>query len=1163
MGLIIEIEKRLESQKDCGEGNYDNHMQLWNNIKQIISDNAHHLDQVTAQLHNYDIHDKTHCDKVLENMELILGSKIENLSFYELVLLYLSANLHDCAMALPSWEYKLISSVEGTQEIFDPKNTLRINNDLQPVKTLKETLEFVKQHKSDIYNGFDEVKHFIFTIKEENDFQLDLSKRVIEYESFRNKYATELKQRIKNVPEYLNYSELLRAEFIRSTHHLRAASYIEALKNRFSENIGNAIATQLILCLSTICRSHGENDEYVFSLEYNKRIGEEYVNVQFLAIILRLADAIHFSCDRAPLSLYSEKLISDPISMQHWNAKFQNLTYQIALEKGTIEIQFSAFCENPKVYYFIHRYINWVDHELNNYHRHIKKLQMIRFPSVEIYNLPLAIQVDRSNILANTDKFMPAPDLKFTLEQDKILNLLMGVQLYKDKYLCLRELYQNSLDACRCMEAENTIASVSEQFHIRFGILSKEIDGLDYKILYCLDNGTGMTLDIIKNHLLRIGNSYYRSKLFSQQNINWLNKVKPTSQFGIGILSCYMIADKIEIVTRHYSHPSEVLCLNMDGICENSYYIPPDEIEVEMVGRHGTLVKLYLKQEIINEIKNDIPKKLPYVIHGRNNNYFKGDAQIDNFKRSLYYLVNRQVGIVPDNIDVEIVTAQDMYEKIIPWNEIFDFRKCSDVTQEDIEALWCEYHYLNGADNPYKEVVKCRDYIEDIPLMLINESVKIFTHISLPLLNIPTDDVRVFDFHKYIWNSEDQILVDGIRVSDSKRQLSNFPYDGILKECLVNYDGQEKPVLSIDRSTIVSMSDELKMQTKSLIDKLPEKLVNAMLMHLDKHCISVDSKEAKLCIDSIIHQFPSLSTKFIFELSKTKASGITFNGILNSTTNNTINDLIQKKDLSFDDFDMRKFSEMERELIVGKLIPSKSIEIYDTNVKIETDDFYPLSSEEKHILTSDSLALSSAIVRADKWDGIYREYDLVSSLWPIVSPVLFDHCKCEHDINNIVQGRSKTIFHCGNSLSGIAQLDPVMINSTNGIFSAERDLFRKKAGYVGERGTLQDAYWLFEMNNHGELVRKEKKDYVLFAFISPRDLNEYEQQRLLDYEDNDDYVKGITEGWSILFVGHEQKYYIKSGKATRDELYALIPNSVRNNKLDNVTYYDTSDKVVF
>lgn len=1162
MKITKEIEKRIENKKMCSE--YDKYTQFWSDVNKIITDNKHHLHQITSQLHNYDLHDETHCDKVLENMELLLEHKMEELTFYELVLLYLSANLHDCAMALPNWEYKLLSSVEGTITNYDPKNVLRINNDLQPPKTLRETLEFINQHKDEIYGDFEVAKRFIFAIKEEEKFQKDLAKRVIDYENFRNKYATELNKRIDKISEYLYYSELLRTEYIRSTHHIRATCYIDALKNFFAESLGNTISLHIITCLSQICCAHGENDEYVFSLENNKRIGDEFVNVQFLSIILRMSDAIHFSSDRAPLSLYAEKLITDPVSMQHWKAKFQDLKYEIVLVDGMTEIKFFAFCENPQIYYFILRYINWVDYELNNYHKHFKHLQMVKSPYVEKYNLPLALMVDRSNIIADEEKFIPDPDLKFTLEQDKILNLLMGVQLYKDKYLCLRELYQNSLDACRCMLAENSITSVSEEFCIRFGILSKNIDGSNRKILYCLDNGTGMTRDIVKNHLLKIGNSYYKSKSFSQQNTNWMNKVKPTSQFGIGILSCYMIADKIEVVTRHYSNTDEIFCLNMDGVSENSYYVKPDDIEAEMVGRHGTLVKLYLKQEIMDEITEEVPEKLPYFIHGIDNNHFKEDDPkiIDNLHKSLFYLINRQVGLVPVNISVEIEIAQDEYVKIIPWDKIFDYRNYLDVSTEDVEKLWCDYHYLNGNQNPYKEVIKCREYIEDIPIVLTNNNIDLYTHISLPLLNIPTVDYRIFHFHKFIWNSEGKVLVDGICVGDTHNAI-NYEYEIILKECLINYIGQDRPMLSIDRSSIVSISDTLKEQTASLINDLPKKLAYVIQMHIKKHNISLDSIEARLCIESIIQKFPSLSTNFIYALSQTEASSIIFKGIVNSTSNYTIGEMILSQELDFNNLDMRRLSEMEREIIVGKLIPSKSITINNCDVKVLSEFFSPLQSYEKHIRSLESLALSTVVIKADKWDGCYYEYDLVSNLWPIVSPNLFEHCIDRYEISDMVQGRSKEISSCGNSLSGIAQLDPVMIHPRNGIFTSTRDPYAKKAGYVGERGTLQENYWLFELNNHGDMVHKEKKDYVLFVFISPRNLNDYEQERLVDYEADVDYIKGVKEGWSILFIGHEQKYYIKPGIATRDEMYALIPESIRKNKLDNVIYFDTTENIVF
>ena len=180
-----------------------------------------------------------------------------------------------------------------------------------------------------------------------------------------------------------------------------------------------------------------------------------------------------------------------------------------------------------------------------------------------------------------------------------------------------------------------------------------------------------------------------------------------------------------------------------------------------------------------------------------------------------------------------------------------------------------------------------------------------------------------------------------------------------------------------------------------------------------------------------------------------------------------------------------------------------------------------------------------------------------------MSPKLYELCNDDYQIKDIFQGRSKSIHHCSNSISGIAQLDPVMIHPINGIFSASKDQYRKKAGYVGERGNLQEMYWLFELNNHGELVRTKKQDYVLFVFIAPRELNEYEQSRLIDYSSDVDYIKGVNEGWSILFIGHEQKYYIKPGLVSREEMYSLIPQSVRENKLDNISYYDTLGNFVF
>ena len=67
------------------------------------------------------------------------------------------------------------------------------------------------------------------------------------------------------------------------------------------------------------------------------------------------------------------------------------------------------------------------------------------------------------------------------------------------------------------------------------------------RILTVEDNGTGMTQQIIENHLLKVGASRYQDPQFQKEYPDF----SPISRFGIGVLSCFMIADDVEIVTCH------------------------------------------------------------------------------------------------------------------------------------------------------------------------------------------------------------------------------------------------------------------------------------------------------------------------------------------------------------------------------------------------------------------------------------------------------------------------------------------------------------------------------------------------------------------------------------------------------------------------------------
>lgn len=411
---------------------------LWNEVKRIEADCVNHLSQISGQMPDYDIHDERHSQKVLENVEALLGDKATQLSFYELILLHSSCYLHDAAMALPVWEYELLQAVEGSGAVFDNTVKCPIRNDLKPPQTLTELKSFIAQNKTKLYGDFVKVTDFIFSSDNEEVFQLDLARRARDYEHFRNEYAEQLESKADNLHQYLELSRSLRIEFIRKTHHMRVTAYIENLKQTLIAPMGAAASAKFVEDLSAICRSHGEGPEFIEDMSadsYIEQIGE--ANLQFIAILLRLGDIIHFSADRAPLSLLSEKRILDKTSRVHWETKLNDTRYQIIDQNGKTAIKFSAYCTEPSKYYFLFQYLDWIDEQIEYYFSFLHRLEYRKVDNVTKYDLQLCDRVDRSDVIADKTKFIPDHTAKFTMDQSKILDLLMGAQLYKDKYLCL------------------------------------------------------------------------------------------------------------------------------------------------------------------------------------------------------------------------------------------------------------------------------------------------------------------------------------------------------------------------------------------------------------------------------------------------------------------------------------------------------------------------------------------------------------------------------------------------------------------------------------------------------------------------------------------------------------------------------------------------------
>ena len=1139
----------------------DNTTSLWRVCRGIVENVSQHNKQIIAQMRDYDTHDKEHSEKVLEIIEDILGQNMEKLTVYELLLLYMSAYLHDSAMALPDWEYKVLKAVEGTEEYHDNTLEFTICNDYKPKHTYSEALRIIEENKDKLF-CYDTAKNYVCAKPTEDKMTESLAEFMQQYEEFRNGYITDLDKCKGSVSEYMDKSRWIRSEFIRQTHHIRAVENVESLKGKIADAIGGFYAEKFIEDLAVICRCHGENLESVFQLPDARKdwLGGT-ANIQFLAMMLRLGDVIHFDSKRAPRSLYAEKQITDAVSYKHWNAKFQELQYKVQNTNGKVIICYQAYCEDPEMYYFIQDYMGWIDNEIDNYYVLKNRWEMNQSSENGQYCFNIE-KVDRTDIGYDKDQFVPDNDMKFVLNQSKILELLMGIQLYKDPFLCLREIYQNALDASKCMKAYNKKKGKTENLTIEFGIGEEDLHGKKERYIYCLDHGTGMNAYIIKNYLLHIGNSYYRSKDFAKQNTDWGYDVKPTSQFGIGLLSGYMLADKIGITTIHYEKSGNALSFMMEGVNEHFYYTKPKRTEAEAIGDHGTLVKLYLKEEYRDKVNAEYIPKLPLALMSDSKKIKEYMEKGNAVEGNLLYILSQHIGIKCQDISVVVCDEDRKCHELYYSNTIFDQRNYEDIADEDIEILWKDRFYFDGSDNPYKTVIEKRDQIEDYVIKAVSENMELYSHITLPKKGIGEYDLKIYNFSEFLGNMEYSIFVDGIfieRRALHDRKTEEILGEDIVHSSLINYTGTKRPVLSVDRSFCVNFP-EMETELAALRECFIEELQRIVAEHIRKENIGPEDPEQPVILDIAARKFPSISGKLMKELETSQHIELRFDENFLKENHYGLNEVFLNDEIRLNNLDFREYMEVTRRVILGRSVNADKISIQEQDAVIQGGEYqeFPYTNGRGYY---DQISLRTIVVGADEWNGVFGDYDIVNTIWPIINPDLYKCLKLEEEIYEITK-RCKHISESDNGIQGIANLDPVLIHPVYGVGSSKRHGIMEKKGRVGEFGGLRQNFWLYEMTDFGRETREKKISYALYAYIAPRELSEMDQEMLAEYEESDpDYVRGVKEGWSILFLGACQKYVISPGIVPRAEMAGKVKEGYRKMNPDIIYLYSDGTKV--
>lgn len=230
--------------------------------------------------------------------------------------------------------------------------------------------------------------------------------------------------------------------------------------------------------------------------------------------------------------------------------------------------------------------------------------------------------------------------------------------LYSDHEIFLRELVSNAVDATQKLKV---LASTGE-FQGEMGDLTVRISN-DTETITISDRGIGLTAEEIEKYINQIA--------FSGAN-DFLDKYKDATNaiighFGLGFYSAFMVAKKVEIISKSYREGAQAVKWSCDGS-------PEFTIEDVEKAERGTDIILYLDddgKEFADSLR----------LQGLLNKYCKFLAVPVAYGKKIEWKEGKQVETEEDNI---INNTTPLWTK-----------KPADLTDEDYKAFYRELYPMS------------------------------------------------------------------------------------------------------------------------------------------------------------------------------------------------------------------------------------------------------------------------------------------------------------------------------------------------------------------------------------------------------------------------------------------------------------------------------------
>lgn len=533
---------------------------LWSLLKKRIEEQLVHSSGVFA---NYSLHDKSHSLSVIQSVERLLGEeRICKLSVTDTFMLLVCIYAHDYGMAQTfNKVYDILGSVRF-KEFIEEKEKDRQSMEVEDEWAIHNLFQYLNEKKADL-----SLSDLYFSIM----LVIQLYLRPMHWQG-----VIDIKS---------DYDGLFQGH----------------LKKRFIYGSEGIVE---------ICMCHGQSIEDLMKLSYRAdgMIGDEY-HPRFVAAMLRLGDLLDIDNGRFPMwfvrAIAHNKNVIPRLSVLHFR-KHESVSH-LLITPNKIEITAHCFTMQPerdavvqsrqemefqkekaqKESYEVAGIVSDWTEQLAKECRDMS----LNWKEIAQPDFGLPPSVPEVKIYADGKEYMAENKaLQMKMSQERVMKLLEGTNIYKDRYVGIREMIQNAVDASllqlwndliqnrysSCgLSRENLLrgfdlfdlldtekAAVFGNYDITVEVIEDKLRG--QVIVVVKDKGIGINTKDVQ-YMADIGSSKEKNvrlhKLMEKMPA-WL---KPSGVFGIGLQSVFQLTDCIEFYTRQHNQPERQISIYSYG----------------------------------------------------------------------------------------------------------------------------------------------------------------------------------------------------------------------------------------------------------------------------------------------------------------------------------------------------------------------------------------------------------------------------------------------------------------------------------------------------------------------------------------------------------------------------------------------------------------------